>query len=180
MRNNQAAMTKAGQTATPPRFSVPSGACDCHVHVFEPDRFPYIPSRRYTPGQASVDDLLALQHALGLSRVVLVQPSVYGADHACLLDALRRLGPRAKGVGVIDDAMPPPLGDCSPWPIGSPRTGMFRYMPPCPSLPHSRTRSPACECPPLLTISRWRVAKADRTSRASRSCSPLFEGARRT
>ena len=102
----QAAKMNAGMPAAPPRFNVPSGACDCHVHVFEPDRFPYAPSRRYTPGQASVDDLLALQRALGLSRAVLVQPSVYGADHACLLDALRRLGPRAIGVGVIDETMP--------------------------------------------------------------------------
>jgi predicted TIM-barrel fold metal-dependent hydrolase len=88
-------------------FEVPSGACDCHVHVFEPGRFPYSASRRYTPGQASVDDLLALQRTLGLTRIVLVQPSVYGVDHACMLDALRRLGTRAKGVGVIDEAMAP-------------------------------------------------------------------------
>jgi predicted TIM-barrel fold metal-dependent hydrolase len=88
-------------------FDVPPGACDCHVHVFDPDRFPYSPSRRYTPGKASLEDLLALQNSLGLRRVVVVQPSIYGVDHACMLEAIRRLGPRARGIGVIDEAMEP-------------------------------------------------------------------------
>ena len=56
-----------GVTHTAPAFEVPAGACDCHVHVFGPyDRFPLWPGRRYTPGPASVEDLLALQRALGL------------------------------------------------------------------------------------------------------------------
>ena len=32
----------------------------------------------------------------------MVQPSVYGADNACTLDAVRRMGARARGVAVID------------------------------------------------------------------------------
>ncbi len=44
-----------------------------------------------------------MQNALSLSRVVIVQPSVYGADNSCTLDGMRRLGPeRARGVAVID------------------------------------------------------------------------------
>ena len=31
-----------------------------------------------------------------------MQPSVYGTDNSCTLDALRRLGPRARGVAVTD------------------------------------------------------------------------------
>ena len=88
-----------------PVFDVPAGACDCHVHVFGPyDRFPLAPERRYTPGPASVADLLALQRALRLSRVVVVQASPQGTDNACLLDALHRLpagGSQARGVAVI-------------------------------------------------------------------------------
>ena len=83
-------------------FTVPRGACDSHVHVFDPRRFPLSPERRYTPGRASVDDLLAHLDRLGLERVVLVQPSPYGQDHGCLLDALAVLGPdRARGVAVL-------------------------------------------------------------------------------
>jgi len=97
--------TVLGVPQTAPAFDVPDNACDCHVHVFGPrDRFPYSTDRVYTPGPASVDDLLALQRALGLHRVVIVQPSPYGTDNSCLLDALRRLGARARGVAVIDGA----------------------------------------------------------------------------
>lgn len=85
-----------------PRFEIPPGATDCHVHIFAPDQFPYSPKRSYTPGTASVDDLLAFEAPLGMSRYVLVQPSPYGADNTCLLAALNRLGSKARGVAVID------------------------------------------------------------------------------
>ncbi|MBP0495517.1 amidohydrolase family protein [Pararoseomonas indoligenes] len=86
-------------------FPVPPGACDCHTHVFGPAAsFPFAAGRTYTPGEAPPDALLELQNALGLDRVVLVQPSPYGADNACMLDGLRRLGPaRGRGVAVIDE-----------------------------------------------------------------------------
>jgi predicted TIM-barrel fold metal-dependent hydrolase len=96
-------MTLPAHTA--PAFEVPAGACDCHVHVFGPaDRFAFAPDRRYTPGPASVEDLMALQRTLNLERVVIVQPSVYGSDNACTIDALRRLGACARAVAVIDGA----------------------------------------------------------------------------
>lgn len=84
-----------------------TGACDTHVHVFEPARFPYREDRTYTPGPASAGALLRFQGDLGLDRVVLVQPSVYGTDNAALLDALAQLGPaRARGIAVVDDPGP--------------------------------------------------------------------------
>lgn len=66
-------------------------------------RYAFVPRRAYTPPEASVDELLAFQRRLGFTRVVVVQPSVYGTDNACTLDALRRLGRRARGVAVIDE-----------------------------------------------------------------------------
>jgi len=81
--------------------AAPPGACDCHVHVFGPAaRYPFARARAYTPPDASIEELLALQQRLGFERVVLVQPRVYGTDNACTLDALRRLGKRARGVVV--------------------------------------------------------------------------------
>ena len=78
-------------------------ACDCHVHIFGPPaRYPFSPERKYTPPQAGVGELLALQVKLELERVVIVQPSPYGTDNRCLLDALQQLGGRARGVVVID------------------------------------------------------------------------------
>ncbi len=85
--------------------NLPTGSCDCHVHIFGPQSdFPFDNARVYTPGEASLDQLLALHRRIGMSRVVLVQPSVYGTDNACLLDALTALGPRARAVAVIDAA----------------------------------------------------------------------------
>ncbi|MBV9827636.1 MAG: amidohydrolase family protein [Alphaproteobacteria bacterium] len=94
----------AAQPKTGVSFAMPNGACDCHVHVFgSAPEFPYVEKRGYTPPPASADALLALQEALHLSRVVIVQPSVYGSDNSCTLDGMRRLGDRARGVAVIDD-----------------------------------------------------------------------------
>jgi 2-pyrone-4,6-dicarboxylate lactonase len=74
---------------------------DTHVHVLDPARFAYAPQRRYTPAPATVADLWAHLDRLGLRRVVCVQPSVYGHDNRCLLDALQQLGPDARGIAVL-------------------------------------------------------------------------------
>lgn len=65
----------------------------------------------YTPEPASVDEIRALHRVLHTSRVVIVQPSVYGTDNACTLDAIRQLGPCARGVAVIDDKTPESILD---------------------------------------------------------------------
>lgn len=92
-------------TIVPP---LPAGACDCHTHVFLDEReFPFSPTRHYTPPPASVDALTAWHDALGIERVVIVQPSVYALDNRATLQALRELGPRrARGVVVIDEHTP--------------------------------------------------------------------------
>jgi len=79
-------------------------ACDCHVHVFGPaSRFPYAPERAYTPPAASVEQLVSLHDSIGIERVVVVQPSPYGTDNSCTLDAARRLGRCARAVVVVDE-----------------------------------------------------------------------------
>jgi predicted TIM-barrel fold metal-dependent hydrolase len=83
---------------------LPKGACDCHVHVFgDPSVYPYDPARTYTPGPATLDQLLALHARLGIERMVIVHPSPYGADNRCTIDAVRALGAAARGVAVIDE-----------------------------------------------------------------------------
>ena len=92
---------------TPVSFEVPAAACDCHTHVIgDPRRFPFTPARTYTPEQASVESLQALHRALHITRVVVVQPSVYGTDNAGTLDAIRQLGPAARGIAVVDEKTP--------------------------------------------------------------------------
>jgi len=101
-----AGKTVLGVAHTPPSFEVPSGACDCHTHIFGPaERFPFSAKRLYTPGPASIADLEAMHRALHIERVVVVHPSPYGADNSCTVDAVRKLGNRARGVAVIDDTI---------------------------------------------------------------------------
>jgi len=84
-------------------FPVPKGACDCHTHVFGPNvLFPFDPARKYTPGEASSVELIALHRALGIDRVVIVHPSPYGSDNRATLAGMRSYGRGARGVAVID------------------------------------------------------------------------------
>lgn len=83
---------------------VPAGACDCHMHVYDP-RYPSDPSARLKPPAASVEEYKALQQRLGLARVVVVQPSTYGFDNRCTLDAVRRFGESARAIVVADAAI---------------------------------------------------------------------------
>jgi predicted TIM-barrel fold metal-dependent hydrolase len=101
-----AAVASASQPMTPVNFAVPEGACDCHVHTFDPQKFPYAPTRPYTPEPVSVAELQSLHKALHISRVIVVQTTVYATDNRGVLDAMKQLGPRARGVAVIDDKTP--------------------------------------------------------------------------
>jgi len=88
-------------------------ACDTHFHVFGPaDRYPYAGKLRYDPPQADLEDYLAEARALGFSRYVFVQPSAYGQDNRCMLEAMRRMGPDCRGiVDLPDDAPDEQLAD---------------------------------------------------------------------
>jgi hypothetical protein len=94
-----------------PRFRPPPGAVDAHCHVFGPgDRFPYAPERKYTPCDASKEQLFALRDHLGFERNVIVQATCHGADNTALLDALQHSGGKARGVvtvkrGIGDDEL---------------------------------------------------------------------------
>jgi len=95
---------KAAQPATAVAFDVPAGACDCHTHIFgDAARYAFAATRVYTPEPALVDEMRQLHRALHMDRVVVVQPSVYGTDNTCTVDALRQLGARARGIAVVDD-----------------------------------------------------------------------------
>lgn len=94
----------ASQPTTPVNFDVPKGACDCHTHIFgDPRQFPWAAGRVYTPEPASIAEMRSLHQALHTDRVVIVNPSVYGTDNSCTLDAIRQLGPGARGIAVIDE-----------------------------------------------------------------------------
>lgn len=84
----------------PPDMTIPQGACDCHMHLFD-GRYPFSSDATLFHETASVDDYLLLRKRLGLSRCVLVQPSSYGLDHTVLLSGLKRMGGSARGIAVV-------------------------------------------------------------------------------
>jgi predicted TIM-barrel fold metal-dependent hydrolase len=89
-----------------PRVRLPRGACDAHFHVFGPyARYRLAEGRSYTPPPAPLAAYLGMAATLGLTRGVIVQPSVYGADNHCMLDALIAMGTaRARGIAVLGGA----------------------------------------------------------------------------
>jgi len=101
---NHPFLAKAAQPATPVNFEVPAGACDCHTHIHgDPEKFPFFAGRAYTPGPAPPEEMAALHKALHMQRVVIVTPSVYGADNSATVYGMKARGNDARGVAVIDD-----------------------------------------------------------------------------
>lgn len=88
-----------------PAFAAPALACDAHFHVFGPGgAYPYAGDLRYKPPHAPLDEYLRLAGHLGLERFVFVQPSAYGRDNRCMLDAMRAVGPvKCRGIVDIDE-----------------------------------------------------------------------------
>ena len=77
---------------------------DCHAHVCGPaDQYPYAPERIYTPPDATLESYQTLLQTLGVSRAVLVQPSVYGTDNRAMLAALKSNPEQFRGVAVISN-----------------------------------------------------------------------------
>jgi D-galactarolactone isomerase len=87
-----------------PQLKVPANATDSHMHIFDPDRFPYPSPTATPPPAASVADYRLLQQRLGLTRVVVVTPSNYATDNRATLAAIAEFGPVARGVAVIDES----------------------------------------------------------------------------
>ncbi len=85
-----------------PVFKVPAGSVDAHCHVFGPGEvFPYAPERKYTPCDASKDQLFALRDRLGFDKNVIVQATCHGTDNRALVDALKASNDKARGVATV-------------------------------------------------------------------------------
>lgn len=89
---------------TAPRFPLPAGSCDTHFHVFEPG-YPAVGNPQYTFPDAALEKYLEVADYLGIDRMVIVQPTYYGEDNSLTLDALDRLGDRARGVVRLPDSV---------------------------------------------------------------------------
>jgi D-galactarolactone isomerase len=89
----------------PAKTKAPPLAADCHHHIYD-SRFPVDPNAVLKPGDATVADYRMLQKRIGTTRHVVVQPSTYGVDNRCLLDALGQFGTKtARGVAVVNTSV---------------------------------------------------------------------------
>jgi predicted TIM-barrel fold metal-dependent hydrolase len=105
--NTRDGLGKAAQPSTPVTFEVPAHSCDCHTHIHaDPDKFPLFAGRTYTPETASPQEMTDLHRTLGIERVVIVTPSIYGTDNSATLFGMRARGASARGVAVIDANTP--------------------------------------------------------------------------
>lgn len=54
---------------------------ETHVHLFDPDRFPYAPDAPYKPAAYRLEDHLKLVESAGLAHSIVVHPEPYQDDH---------------------------------------------------------------------------------------------------
>ena len=84
-----------------PRFTLPKGATDTHLHLFGPqNRYPLVPLREYTPQLITPAMARQLFATLGIERAVVIQPSVYGEDNRAQLEGAREIGIPTRAVVV--------------------------------------------------------------------------------
>ena len=87
-----------------PIISVPENACDSHHHIYDPIQYPYQPTDTRNQPPATVECYQLLQKRLGTTRNVIIQPSAYGTDNRCTLDALKKMGAKnTRAVVVVND-----------------------------------------------------------------------------
>lgn len=83
----------------------PHPVIDCHVHVFDPLRFPYRDDAFYRPAGGEIATAAQLGQVLdahGVAHALIVAPnSGYGLDNRCLLDAVAAGAGRFKGVALV-------------------------------------------------------------------------------
>jgi 2-pyrone-4,6-dicarboxylate lactonase len=85
-----------------PQFKLPPGSVDAHCHVFGPgDEFAFAPERKYTPCDASKQQLFALRDHLGFARNVVVQATCHGTDNRAMADACLAANGKARGVATV-------------------------------------------------------------------------------
>ena len=87
-----------------PQITLPPDAMDCHAHICGPaSQYDYFDARIYTPPDSLLPDYRKMLDTLGVTRAVLIQPSVYGTDNSAMLDAMKTAPDKLRGVAVVED-----------------------------------------------------------------------------
>lgn len=79
--------------------------CDTHLHIFESrERYKLVSELRSEPPDAPLSRFLQEAEPEGVHRMVFDQPSHYGLDNSCILDAIGTIGlDRARAVVSVDE-----------------------------------------------------------------------------
>jgi D-galactarolactone isomerase len=87
-----------------PCLKAPPGTTDTHVHIYD-RRFPRAPTATMDPADALVPHYRAMCARIGIERTVVVQPSIYGTDNRCTMEAVAAMVPNARAVVVVDQTV---------------------------------------------------------------------------
>lgn len=74
---------------------------DTHIHLFDPDKFPYHPNAVYKPAASPMAPYLAFAQKAGITGSVVVHPEPYQDDHRYLEHCLKA-SPLFKGTCLFD------------------------------------------------------------------------------
>ena len=87
------------------RHSEPAApVVETHLHLFDPQRFPYHPNATYRPPAETLDDYARFAAQAGIDRAVIVHPEPYQDDHSYLEYCFRNEPSRGffKGTCLFD------------------------------------------------------------------------------
>jgi predicted TIM-barrel fold metal-dependent hydrolase len=84
--------------------TVTSPLVDCHAHIVDPARFPFVAGPGYKPRAEETETREAygaMLDGLGAPHALLVQPSGYGLDNAARLDAMQASPGRFEAIAMV-------------------------------------------------------------------------------
>jgi D-galactarolactone isomerase len=84
-----------------PKLKAPSGACDCHHHIYDAVRFPPSQPGGRFQSNARVEEYRLLQRRIGTTRNIVVTPAPYVGNNRITLDAITKFGPNARGIAAL-------------------------------------------------------------------------------
>src|SRR5437763_16326106 len=93
-----------------PKLKAPHSTCDTHMHIYDP-KYPKAPTAKTDAPAAPVSAYRKMCKRVGIERSVVVQPSTYGKDNRCTLEAVASLGADRRSITVVHVSVTDPDRD---------------------------------------------------------------------
>ena len=85
-----------------PKLKAPAGTCDTHMHIYD-GKYPKAPTAKIRAAGRAGFRLPQNVRAPRHRAHVVVQPSTYGKDNRCTLEAVAAMGPNTRCIVVVDE-----------------------------------------------------------------------------